>query len=88
MRLHQPTRTGMAPRRSCPTGYGRGLPDCKDYEWDDTPPLAGLPLRYLKYLESKQASSYSSTSGIRNHSQTHSSQARELVYHVANKALT
>jgi len=36
---------GWHPQCSCPTRYSNGLPVCKGYEWDDTPPLAGLPLR-------------------------------------------
>jgi hypothetical protein len=47
---------GWHPRRSSPTGYGSGLPVCKGYKWNDAPPLAGLPLRYRKYLRSNQVS--------------------------------
>ena len=47
---------GWHPQRSCPNGFSSGLPVCKGYEWDDTPPLAGLPLRYRKYLRSNQVS--------------------------------
>jgi hypothetical protein len=36
------------------SGTSAGSPVGKGYMWYDTPPLAGLPLRYRKYLWSNQ----------------------------------